>query len=60
VSDLRKRTQEIGEEYRETRVGMTERVCVAQLCLALARAERAQIDAYQQGFRDGLEETKGR
>lgn len=37
--DLRSRTQEINAEYWSARESLTERVAVAQLCLALARAE---------------------
>ena len=46
MSDLRKRVQEISAEYWVVREqGTTERVAVAQLVLALARAEHAFAEA---------------
>lgn len=40
---LRERTQEINAEYWAARDLLTERIAVAQLCLALARAEAAVL-----------------
>jgi hypothetical protein len=41
IAELRPRTQEISAEYWNARDSQSERVAVAQLCLALARAEIA-------------------
>lgn len=59
MSDLRTRTQEINAEYWATRETQTERVAIAQLCLALARAEAAvpatpNLDALASLFRTAL------